>query len=120
MQTIPCTLEILSNHSEVCWMLSISVADVEKTALHFIGLEQGILPKIVFCDHLSKQTLTVCSDSVTVGNRSVSTDKIWLDALCHLLLNTYFNGWTDTAHLDAEFSDQHGSVCLTISIEIPK
>ena len=119
MRSIPCSIESVTAHTEVYWSLTIAFADVEKAALQFAGVHQGCIPKIVFTDPHSVQTLSIFPNSVTMGSRTVSISKTWLEAIWHLFLDFCLNGWTDAAHIDAEFPDAEGIVNITVEIEPP-
>ena len=61
------------------------------------------------------QTAVIRSHSLTLTDSTVPITSVWLDAVCNLLVDVCLNGWTDTAHLDADF----GKICVCIAAAPP-
>ena len=72
------------------------------------------LPHIKFLDN--EKTATICNSgkgySLVLGGEQVVVTKNWLEAVLSVLLNVCLNGWSMTAHIDADFDTT--SVCVAV------
>ena len=117
MNFIPCTIETIRAEGEDCWEISVPSVYASEAALEFAALHLNRREKIVFSDKTN--CFTIFSDAVTLGNRTVSVEQCWLDAVWCLFLDTHRNGWSHTAHIDQDFSDKSKELCITIRLTPP-
>ena len=116
MKYIPCIIETLHTDTENYWHITVSAKYCADAAVDFSALHLGRSEQMVFAD--KDQRFTICPNSVTLGQRTVAVDESWLEAVWCLFLDTYRNGWTNTAHIDQDFSDRNGDLCITIAITL--
>ena len=122
MRTLPCTIQVLRRVDEEYWLISIANQDVPEAALACAGLSLGCLPKVTFQDTKTKELFALQNSptwSATLGEKNVTVTKVWFETIWHLLLDVYYNGWKDTAHIDAAFHDHNTCVDITFSISPP-
>ena len=117
MKYIPCTIESYSDRSEAGWYIAVPADHAADAALEFSALHLGRSDRIVFAD--KDQRFTIRRNSVTLGQRTIAVDANWLEAVWCLFLDTHRNGWSDTAHIDQDFCDKNGSLCITIRLAPP-
>ena len=117
MNFIPCTIETIRAEDEDCWEISVPCEYTSEAALEFAALHLNRTEKIVFSDKTN--CFTIFSDSVTLGNRTVSVAQCWRDAVWCLFLDTHRNGWSHTAHIDQDFSSKIKDLCITIRLTPP-
>ena len=116
MKYIPSIIETFHDRGEDYWQISVSAEYTAEAALEFSAMHLGRADAVVFRD--VKTTFTIRPDSATLGQRTVSVDKTWLEAVWCLFLDTHRNGWTNTAHIDQDFRDKNGNLCITIIMTI--
>ena len=117
MRVIPCVMEVIQTEAEDFWEITVPGEYASEAALEFAALNLGRAEKIVFAD--KTECFTVHSDSVTLGKRTVAVDKDWLESVWCLFLDTHRSGWVSTAHIDQDFSDKNGDLCITIRLAAP-
>ena len=111
MKTIPCTIEILSAHSEDCWIITVPTAVVDTAAAVISELLSGIRTRMVFLDR--KREFALTADTAACNGRSIPVTGTFLECLEKLFSVNIRPG---ISHLDWEFSDQYGGLDLTIRI----
>ena len=114
MKYIPCSIDTIRTTAEDFWEISVPCEYASEAALEFAALHLSRRSKIVFSDKTN--CFTIFSDSVTLGQRTVSVGQCWLEAVWCLFLDTHRNGWSHTAHIDQDFSDQSGNLTITIRV----
>ena len=117
MKFIPCIVETFHTEAEDYWEISVPCEHASDAALEFSAMHLGLADRIVFSD--GQTSFTIRPDSVTLSQRTVSVDKIWLECIWRLFLNTHRTGWTNTAHIDQDFRDKTCELCITISVAPP-
>ena len=116
MNALRCTIDILADHAEICWLISISSADASNAALLFSALRSGMIPEVHFRDPRVREIFLIRMDTAVLGDLTISIPTNWSEALLHLFLNTALNGWTDTAHLDKAFHCTGKDITITITV----
>ena len=116
MKTLPCTIDILTDNTEICWLIRLSSADASDAALLFSALHLGMIPEVRFRDSHVQENFLIRMDAAVLDDLSISIPTTWTEALLHLFLNTALNGWTDTAHLDKTFHCANKDITITITI----
>lgn len=117
MKFIPCTIETFHDHNEECWVISVSAEYAAEAALEFAAMHLGRADRVVFSDKTKR--FTIHPDSASLEQRAIPINQNWLEAVWCLLLDTHRNGWIDTAHIDQDFYDKNGSLCITIALTLP-
>ena len=116
MQPIPCSIQVLEDIGEICWIIEISHRVIPQAALQLSALHNSLLSNVRFRDVGGINILMIDSDTITLADKKVYSTSIWFEALLRLFLNTALNGWTDTAHLDQTFIGENGDISITASI----
>lgn len=116
MKNIPCTIQTISCRGEDCWEISVPCDYASEAALEFAALHLGRAEKIVFSD--KTDLFTIRADAVSLGLRTISVTPCWLEAVWCLFLDIHRNGWSDTAHIDQDFSDRNGNLSITVSMTL--
>ncbi|MBQ2920034.1 MAG: hypothetical protein IJE58_02525 [Oscillospiraceae bacterium] len=111
MKYIPCTIETLSDHGDDCRIIHVPAADANDAAALFSQLLSGIRKRIVFQDRKTEFTLT--SDTAAYNGRSVNITGAYLECLEKLFSADIRPG---ISHLDWDFSDTNGNLCITVRI----
>ena len=119
MKKIPCSIDILEEYGEACWLVAVSMDNAMQAALQLSALHTGLISRITFQDSLHSKVLTLDKCSAVCGGHLVPLTEPWLEAVWHLFLKTALNGWTDTAHLDQAFLSANGNVTITLEITHP-
>ena len=117
MKYIPCSIDTIRTTAEDFWEISVPCEYASEAALEFAALHLSRTEKIVFSDKTN--CFTIFSDAVMLGQRTVSVDQCWLDAVWCLFLDTHRNGWSHTAHIDQDFSSKIKDLCITIRLTPP-
>lgn len=117
MKSIPCTIETFHGRSDDCWVISVSAEHAAEAALEFASMHLGRSDKVVFSDKTKR--FTIRPDSATLEQRTITVNTTWSESVWCLFLDAYQNGWTNTAHLDQDFHDRNGSLCITIELTYP-
>lgn len=117
MKYIPCSIDTIRTTAEDFWEISVPCEYASEAALEFAALHLSRTEKIVFSDKTNY--FTIFSDAVMLGQRTVSVDQCWLDAVWCLFLDTHRNGWSHTAHIDQDFSGKNKDLCITIRLTPP-
>ena len=117
MQGIPCSIDVLTDRNETCWLVTIANSSTSTTALQLSALQNDLLSKVSLYDSRNNINLTIDTHFAACEKETVAVTKCWLDTVLHLFLNTVLNGWTDTAHVDQTFSSENGLVSITIAID---
>lgn len=117
MKYIPCSIDTIRTTAEDFWEISVPCEYASEASLEFAALHLSRTEKIVFSDKTN--CFTIFSDAVMLGQRTVSVDQCWLDAVWCLFLDTHRNGWSHTAHIDQDFSGKIKDLCITIRLTPP-
>ncbi len=117
MQGIPCSIDVLTDKNETCWLVTVENSQTFTTALLLSALQNELLSKVSFIDSQNNRSLTIDTHFATCNKESITVTKCWLDTVLCLFLNTVLNGWSDTAHVDQTFSSKTGEVSISIVIE---
>ena len=117
MRFIPCIIEMVRTEAEDFWEISVPCEYASDAALELAALYLGRTEKIVFSD--TNKCLTIRSDSVTLCQRIVTVDKDWLEAVWCLFLDVHRHGWTNTAHIEQDFSVKDRNLCIVIRLAPP-
>ena len=116
-RTIHCKIESISVPGETAWIISLGEDAAFEAALLLAALGQGKVPQVKFAD--KSRSIVLCPDSggyiLILKDDRVSVTKTWIDALNGMLMDAYFNGWSDTSHLDQGF----GNVTVTVAVLPP-
>ena len=110
---IGCTIETLAAPGEDVWIITIDHADIPDAVILLTALRLGRINQIHLTDR--RQTAVIRSHSLTLSDTTVAITPVWLDAVCNLLVDVCLNGWTDTAHLDADLNN----TCVCIAAAPP-
>ena len=110
---IACTIETIDAPGEDAWIITIDHADVPNTVILLTALRLGKINQIRLTDRTRAAVLR--ADSLTLDDTTVPITSVWLDAVCAMLVDVCLKGWTDTAHLDADF----GKICVCIAAAPP-
>ena len=116
MKPIPCTIEVLEDNCEICWIVAISSSDISQAALRLCALQAGLVTGVRFCDFRQNTNFSIDSRCISLSGQTVFHNTVWLETVSAMFLNTSLYGWTNTAHLDESFSNQNGSISITITI----
>ena len=111
--SIACHIESLAAPGEDAWIITIDHADIPNAVILLTALRLGKIKQIRLTDR--REIAVIRSDSLTLADSSVPITSVWLDAVCNLLVDVCLNGWTNTAHLDADF----GKICVCIAAAPP-
>ena len=110
---VSCRIETITAPGEDCWIITIDHTEVSDAVILLTALRLGKLDQIRLTDR--RHTVVIRSDSLTLADTTVPITSVWLDALCAMLVDTCLNGWTDTAHLDADLAQ----TCVCIAAAPP-
>ena len=105
---IACTIETLAASGEDVWIITIDHADIPDAVIQLTALRLGRINQIRLTNR--RQTAVIRSHNLTLTDSTVAITPVWLDAVCAMLVDVCLNGWTDTAHLDADLGQT--SVCI--------
>jgi len=119
MKKIPCSIDILEESGEACWLVAVSMDNAVQVALQLSALHTELVSKIVFQDAFHNKTITLHKHSAVYKEHLVPVTECWLEAVLRLFLKTVLSGWTDTAHLDQTFLSITGNVTITLEITDP-
>ena len=108
---VPCTICVLRDHEEDCWVISVPAYAVETAAGRLAELHSGVRKRIVFLDQKTEFVLT--ADTVTYHGRCVPITQNWLECLEKLFTGDIRPG---ISHLDWEFPDRLGNINITVMI----
>ena len=111
MKFIPCTIETGSSRGEDFWIINVPSQAVNDAARLFSELLSGIRKRIVFQDRKTEFTLT--GDTAAYDGRSVNITGAYLECLEKLFSADIRPG---ISHLDWDFSDTNGNLCITVRI----
>ena len=110
---IACNIETVTAPGEDAWIITIDHADVPDAVILLTALGLGKINQIRLMDRT--KTAVLRTDSLTLADTTIPITSVWLDAVCSLLVDVCLNGWTNTAHLDADF----GKICVCIAAAPP-
>ena len=110
---IACNIENITAPGEDAWIITIDHADVPDSVILLTALGLGKINQIRLADRT--KTAVLRTDSLTLADTTIPITSVWLDAVCSLLVDVCLNGWTNTAHLDADF----GKICVCIAAAPP-
>ena len=110
---LSCRIETIATPSEDAWIITIDHADIPSAVVLLTALRLGKIKQIRLTDR--REIAVIRSDSLTLADLAVPITSVWLDAVCAMLVDVCLNGWTDTAHLDADF----GKICICITAAPP-
>ena len=110
---IACNIENIATPGEDAWIITIDHADVPDSVILLTALGLGKINQIRLADRT--KTAVLRTDSLTLADTTIPITSVWLDAVCSLLVDVCLNGWTNTAHLDADF----GKICVCIAAAPP-
>ena len=110
---IACNIETVTAPGEDAWIITIDHADVPDAVILLTALGLGKIKQIRLADR--RESAVIRSDSLTLADTTVPITSVWLDAVCSLLVDICLKGWTNTAHLDADF----GKICVCIAAAPP-
>ena len=96
---------------EDSWIITVSIQAANDAARLFSELLSGIRKRIVFQDRKTECTLT--GDTAAYNGRSVSITGAYLECLEKLFSADIRPG---ISHLDWDFSDTSGNICITVRI----
>ena len=111
MRYIPCTIEMLRTDEEDFWIITVPVHAVDDAARLFSELLSGTRKRIVFQDR--KREFTLTGDTAAYDGRSISITGAYLECLEKLFSADIRPG---ISHLDWDFSDTNGNLCITVRI----
>ena len=111
MRFIPCTIEMLHTAEEDSWIITVPVHALDDAARLFSELLSGIRKRIVFLDR--KTEFTITRDTAAYNGRSVNITGAYLECLEKLFSADIRPG---ISHLDWDFSDTSGNICITVRI----
>lgn len=103
--SVACNIEHIQASGEEVWILSISSDHVADAAMMLSGLFLGKVERIKFADKTCSVSVhkTPAGYQLNLGGAQIAVTKIWLKAVLAMLVDSYLNGWSDTAHLDQQF-----------------
>ena len=110
---IACNIENIAAPGEDAWIITIDHADVPDSVILLTVLGLGKINQIRLTNR--RQTAVIRSHNLTLTDSTVAITPVWLDAVCSLLVDICLKGWTNTAHLDADF----GKICVCITAAPP-
>ena len=110
---LSCRIETIATPGEDAWIITIDHADIPNAVILLTALRLGKIKQIRLTDR--REIAVIRSDSLTLADSAVPVTPVWLDAVCAMLVDVCINGWTDTAHLDADF----GKICVCIAAAPP-
>ena len=110
---VSCRIETIAATGEDAWIITIDHADIPNAVILLTALRLGKLDQIRLTDR--RHTAVIRSASLTLADTTVPATPVWLDAVCAMLVDVCLNGWTDTAHLDADL----GKICVCIAAAPP-
>ena len=110
---VSCRIETIATPGEDAWIITIDHADIPNAVILLTALRLGKIKQIRLTDR--REIAVIRSDSLTLADSSVPITSVWLDTVCNLLVDVCLNGWTNTAHLDADF----GKICVCIAAAPP-
>ena len=116
MKAIFCDIEILKSEKEEVWIIAVPVSAVEDASVLFAALYLGRSERILFLDNKTDQRFVLCTDSLTLGNRTVFATHQWLETVWAMFVDVALFGWSDTSHIDQDVADKNGSVSVTIQV----
>ncbi len=118
-----CKIEKLETLGEAAWILSIPAGNVDKLIIQLTAYKFGKQHKISFSDPQTGISITLkrtsTQSALEIGGASIPANEIWLDAVTAMLLDVHLNGWSDTAHLDQDFTTSRDmlSLCVNVTLE---
>ncbi len=112
MKTIPCIIETGISPGEDFWIITVPIQAANDAAQLLSELLSGIRKRIVLQDRKTEFTLT--SDTAAYNERSVSVTSDYLECLEKLFSADIHPG---ISHLDWDFSDKHGNLCICVFIK---
>ena len=110
---IACNIDTVAAPGEYALIITIDQADVPDAVILLTALGLGKINQIRLMDRT--KTAVLRTDSLTLADTTVPITSVWLDAVCSLLVDICLKGWTNTAHLDADF----GKICICIAAAPP-
>ena len=116
--SIDCVIETMASPAEDAWIITIDHAAVSDAIILLTALRLDRISQIHLKDR--RQTAVIRPDSLTLADTAVPITAIWLDAVCAMLVNIHLNGWTNTAHLDQDFTAPGGEICVCVTVAPPK
>ena len=116
--TIPCTIETIASPTEEAWIIAIDHTTVPDAIILLTALRLGKVSQIKLTDR--SQTALLRPDSLILADSAVPISAVWLDAVCAMLVNIHLKGWSNTAHLDQDFSTPDGEICICFAVTPPQ
>ncbi len=103
-RTVNCKIESISSPGETAWIISLPEEAAYETAMLLALLNQGKVPQVKFADKSRSAVIRPESGGyvLVLKDTQATVTQTWLDALTGMLMDVYFNGWSDTSHLDQD------------------
>ena len=133
-KAVQCEITCEEYGAETLWMVSVAFEEVEKAIILLSALSEGRIGQAVFRDpahgrsltiryspqeSTSKRKKTADSPILQLDTDAIAVTDTWFHAVWGLLLNVWLDGWNETAHLDAEFSQDTKPVSVFFVIAPP-